>query len=75
MREIKWYDAKEVHPARNGWVVVITDRNNQIGTVIDVQYEDGYFNGKESKFDNVACWAYESDFEDVFNNFKEEDDF
>lgn len=75
MNAIKWYDAKEVHPAKECWVVVITERDKHLGVVMDVLYEDGYFNGKESAFNNVICWAYEKDFEDVLKQFKEEDDF
>ena len=73
--KIKWYNAKEVHPAKNCWVVVITEHNNHLGAVMDVLYEDGYFNGEETAFNDVICWAYEEDFKKVFNDFKEEDDF
>lgn len=73
---IKWYDAKEVHPARNCDVVVMVEgTSHKLTSVIDIRYEDGYFNGKEHAFKEVVCWAYETDFEDVFNTFKEEDDF
>lgn len=76
MGDITWYDAKVVHPAKNGWVVVMTEHNNKLGAVMSLLYEDGYFNGKETPFNDVACWAYESEFERVFNDyFEKEDDF
>lgn len=75
MKEIEWFNAKKVHPAKNGWVVVMTERDNELSTVMSILYEDGYFNGKAAPFEDVVCWAYESDFEDAFNVFKRGDDF
>lgn len=73
--DAKWYDAKEVHPAKECWVVVITERDKDLGMVMSVLYEDGCFNGKKTPFNDVICWAYEEDFKKVFNDFTEEDDF
>lgn len=73
--EIEWYDAKEVHPARECEVVVMTQTNSgKLCTVMNVEYEDGCFNGKMCELD-VVCWTYTTDFENTFNQFKEEDDF
>ncbi len=74
---IEWYSAKEVHPARNCDVVIITEfpHNHKLGTIFTVKYEDGHFNGKEYEVKDVICWTYKSEFEPMFKCFKEEDDF
>ena len=73
---VKWHDAKEVHPARNCRVVVMTETDNHLlASIIGVEYKDGYFNGKEHQFKDVVCWAYESELEPIFDAFREEDDF
>lgn len=74
---IKWHDAKEVHPAGNCDVVVMTEfpHNHKLGTVFTIKYEDGHFNGKQYEVKDVVCWAYKSEFEPIFDAFREEDDF
>lgn len=74
--EVKFYNAKELHPAKNCRVVVMTETSNhKLASIISVEYRDGYFNGKEHQFKDVVCWAYETEFEAAFNSFREEDDF
>lgn len=57
---INWYNAKEVHPAKNGNVLAITkiDSDSEVRCMMNVLYEDGYFNGKEHEIKNVLYWAY-----------------
>ena len=75
INNIRWYNAKELHPAKKCEVVVMTQTDSgKLCTVMNVPYEEGFFNGKDSRLD-VLCWAYIDDFENTFNQFKEEDDF
>lgn len=80
VKGIKFYNAKEVHPAKDCEVLVLTGGQYTDGleSIISVSYHDGYFNGKEySLNDKVYAWAYATEFESVFKGFKEkeEDDF
>lgn len=74
---IKWYDAKEVHPARNCDVLIVTrlTDSNKINATMSVIYEDGYFNGKEySMNDTTVWWAYYDEVKQMLQT-QEEDDF
>lgn len=78
VKGIKFYNAKEVHPAKDCEVLVLTGGQYTDGleAILGVSYHDGHFNGKEhSMNDKVYAWAYATELESVFNTFKEEDDF
>ena len=69
---ITWHDPTDL-PVKNCDVVIISrneDRPDKMNIVMDVIYEDGYFNGKEYNMnDRVVCWTYMTAFNGVFKAF------
>lgn len=72
--KIRWYNAKEVLPAKNCRVLVIHCVSCEgIPYIMDVEYANGEFNPGYHM--HVLYWAYLPDIKSVDPEYTEEDDF